>query len=1006
MTQKKKSGNAKGKRSVKKSASWQGRREEGKSKLLAVIAIIGVIAIVGAYFLDSSALLAVKADERISTNTIRLNELMTDNISAMVTESGDVPDWIEITNTGKQSVNIGKYSLLLGSLINRMYTFPEYVLEPGECLLVYAEGMDVPTSARSEWSAPFKLSPSGGETLILMNAQGKAVDTVEIPELGPDVAYRREENGSWSAGNATPGADNSSAGGAGIYQESGVHLVDGALELTEVMTYNTLYFADENGEHHDYVEIHNKSGKDVNLQGWYLSDSSDKIKRWAFPAVILPPDGYIAVHCSGNNRKSDAYHLHTDFRISTGGENIYLSQPDGHTVSKVEVPALVVDQAYSLTESGWNTDMAPTPGQPNTQSSAAQVHHSLFGERSGDVYISEVMASSVDQLYDWVEIYNGSNQMVNLSDYGLSDSSDKPRKWQFPSGTTIQPGQYMGIYLSGTEQSSLNGLLNADFAISAIGGSTITLANPEGEVLDAIYLPKQYSGSSYGRVQGQNGTFYFETGTPGQANTTACYRDRAALAQPSVTGGLFKTGDSFAVSLEAPAGSRIYYTLDSSDPTEGSMLYTGPIQISGTTILRTKVYRDGYMPSLTDTQSYLYDVKNDGGAYIISLVSDMKNLQGESGILTNYMELWEKEAHFELFTPEGERVLGQGCGISLHGQDSRRMPVKTFNVIARNQYSGTNRFNYPIFAERDYDSYQSFLLRSSGEDYCMSFMRDTVLSSLMADTSVLYQKYEVAIIYLDGQYYTLTYIRERMNTYAICQFENWVGMEDDLDLIKGNNTVKQGSDASFQEMISWLKSNDLSTQAAFDYIDSRIDVQNFIEYMALQIYVGNTDTLNVKRYRNPKADGKWRWILFDLDWAYFNDTDSIGKWLTPGGTGAGKRTDNTLFIACMRNPIFFERFMTYFGERMATTFSTKNVLDKFEAHYEKIEDALPQYTSQWDINLDYGIRKVISYAKERPNKLLNTYFRDALKMSDADMEKYFGDALDEIERFAKEKEGE
>ena len=108
MAKKKKSGSAGGKRPVKKGASWQGRQEDGRSKLLALIAIIGVIAIAAGIFLDSSALLRVKTDKSVASNTIILNELMTDNISAMVTESGDVPDWIEITNTGRQSVNIGK----------------------------------------------------------------------------------------------------------------------------------------------------------------------------------------------------------------------------------------------------------------------------------------------------------------------------------------------------------------------------------------------------------------------------------------------------------------------------------------------------------------------------------------------------------------------------------------------------------------------------------------------------------------------------------------------------------------------------------------------------------------------------------------------------------------------------------------------------------------------------------------------------------------------------------
>ena len=1005
MANKKKSGNAGGKRPVKKAASWQGRQDEGRKKFLALIAVISVIAIAAGIFLDSSALLVVKTDESVASNTVRLNELMTDNISAMVTESGDVPDWIEITNTGKQSVNIGKYSLLLGSLINRMFTFPEYVLEPGECLLVYAEGMDVPASSRTEWSAPFKLSPSGGETLVLMNAQGKAVDTVEIPELGPDVAYKRDDDGGWSTGDATPGADNHSAGGAGIYQECGVHLVDGPLELTEVMTYNTLYFPDENGEYHDYVEVHNKSQKDVNLQGWYLSDSSDKLKRWSFPAVILPPDAYIVVHCSGNNRKTDAYHLHTDFRIGTDGENIYLSQPDGHTVSMVETPALVVDQAYSLTESGWNTEMAPTPGQANTTSSAAQIHADVFGDRSNDVYISEVMASATDDLvYDWMEIYNGSAQAVNLSDYGLSDSPDKPRKWQFPSGTVIQPGQYLGVYLSGMDDDKLNGLMNADFALEAAGGYTVSLSDPDGKVLDAMYLPKQYTGTSYGRAQGESGTFYFETGSPGYANSGSHYRSRADKPQVSATGGLFKTGDSFIVELSAPAGSRIYYTLDSSTPTENSSLYMGPIEVSGTTILRSKVFRDGYMPSLTDTQSYLYDVSNDSNIYVASLVSDEENFYGNEGIISNYLELWEKEGHFELFTADGQRVLGQGCGLSLHGQDSRKLDVKTFNVIARSTY-GQNRFEYPIFSERNYTSYHSFLLRPSGEDYQYSFMRDTVLSSLMDDTSVMHQMYEPVIVYMNGEYYTLCYLRERINKYSVCQFEGWETMEKDIDLVRGNVTALVGSNEHFEALLQWIKSNDTTTEAAYEYLDSQIDIQNYIEYMALQIFTGNTDTLNVRRYRNAKADGKWRWILFDLDWAFFNDTDSIRRWLTPGGTGPGNNTDNTLFIGCMKNPKFRDQFLTYFGERMATTFSSENVIAQFENHYRRIEAVLPQYEDKWNISLDDGISRVVRYAKNRPNKLLNTYFRDALKMSDADMQKYFGAALDEIERFAKEKEG-
>jgi hypothetical protein len=205
--------------------------------------------------------------------------------------------------------------------------------------------------------------------------------------------------------------------------------------------------------------------------------------------------------------------------------------------------------------------------------------------------------------------------------------------------------------------------------------------------------------------------------------------------------------------------------------------------------------------------------------------------------------------------------------------------------------------------------------------------------------------------------------------------------------------------------LDWVKKNDTSTQSAYDYIDSQIDIDNFIEYMSIQIFSGNTDTLNVRRYRNEQADGKWHWALFDLDWAFFNDTDSIGNWLTPGGTGAGRRTDNTLFIACMKNPVFCEKFLTYFGEQMATNFSSENVVARSYERYERIEGVLPQYLQKWNITLTNGLKKLVRYAEERPDKLLNTYFRDAFNFSDAQMEKYFGDALDKIQEYAAGKAG-
>ncbi|MBQ8506507.1 MAG: lamin tail domain-containing protein [Clostridia bacterium] len=1020
MTQKRQNRQA-GKGPMKKNPLWHSQREGARPLVLAVIAIVGVAAILGGYLLQSSALLlGNKAASASESASIRISEVMAENASALITDTGDVPDWIEIENAGSSAVNVGKYAMLLESNVNKIYTFPNRVLAPGEYLVVTADGV-TSGKANGELSAPFRIPASGGDTLVLLNAQGKSIDAVELPELGVDQSYCRDEDGAWQvSATATPGRKNSLTDASGEVKAA-VNVHAGALEISEVMTSNTLYFADENGQFHDYVEIHNTSASAVNLKGWYLSDSSDKLHRWSFPDVEIPAGGYLAVHCSGEDRISDPNHLHTNFKLSRDGESVYLSMPDGQTVSAVDVPALSSSQAYSYFEGSWTTALGPTPSGENSHSSAAQFNAYYFGNRSG-VYINEIMASPSSQNYDWIEIYNGSGQAVDLGGYGLSDDVSKPRKWQFPSGTVIQPGQYMGVYLSGTEAGTLDCLLNASFALAAEGGYTVSLSTADGSVFDAIYLPRQYGGVSYGRSDGESGCFFFAEGTPGTANTTARYRGRADIAEYSVRGGLYRTGQSFTVELSAPEGSRIYYTLDCTDPTESSTYYTGPITVSGTTILRTRVYRDGYMESYMDTQSYLFDVGNEGMHRVVSLVSDPDNLTSQDrGIMikgpnatdtfpygsmnkgANFWMDWEREAHVELYMPSGEQAISQECGIKLHGQYSRAADVKAFKVIARNEY-GKNRFEYPIFTDRDYEEYQSFVLRASGQDYNLTFMRDSVLTTLAEDTSVMYQESEVCVVYLNGVYYSMMYIRERITKHSICQFEGWEGMEDDIDLIKANDRVMQGSNATFETMLEWIKDNKdkCNTDEFYDYIASVIDIQNYKEYMAIEIFVGNGDTLNVKRYRNAKDDGKWRWVLFDLDWAFFTDTNSINRWLDPEGMGTGKYTDTTLFIGLMLNDRFRDEFLTYFGEQLATTFSTRSVMAKIEARYDLIDGLLPEYLQKLGMSQEkYNkqLKKFVDYAETRPTKILG-YFDGVFNFSEAEMEKYFGAAIKEIQAWS------
>ena len=954
-----------------------------------------LIALTATLVILLSALAPGGADGRFSAevraqSAVRISGIVAANTSELMLADGTLPDWIELENTGDNEVSLAGYALMCNDNPTDVYRIRDVAIPAGGSILIYADGG---SDSGDELHAPFRLSASG-ETVVLMNAAGAVIDSVRTPELHDDEAYCRDTSGEWTVRAASAPGREEAVTAAAMLNAS-----EGAVVVTEVMSANASYCPDENGEYHDYVELTNASSEAVSLKDWYLSDDRSDLAKWQFPDVTLPAGGTMVVYCSGYDRREDVGRLHANFRLGSDGTDVVLTRNDGRTAGLVEVPALETDQAYSLVDGEWTKNHAPTPGMENTWENTVRACESIRERNSENVLISEIAASTTQMNgTDWIELYNAGSAAVDLSGYGLTDNTARPRKWQFPAGTVIQPGEYFGVLCSGLDGVS-GGQLHTNFKLSAEGVYTVALSRPDGTIIDRTFVPQQYEDITYGRVEGSDGYYYFTLPTPLARNDGTPYLGRAPQPRYSVEGGLYTTGDVLTVEMTGAPGMQVYYTLDNTDPTEASTPYTGPITVTGTTVLRTRVYGENYLPSFMDAQSYLYDVNCAGSDYVVSLVSDPANLYGsESGIIVNSMEEWEREAHVELFDENGKRVISQECGISLHGQSSRTLPVKCFNVIARTRY-GANRFEYPIFSERDYPEYQAFLLRASGEDYDKSFMRDTVLSSLMEDSSVMYQKYEIGVVYLNGEYYTLCYLRERINKYSICQFEDWLGQEDKIDIVRANTMVVQGSNDSFERLLSWLKENDPSTEAAYALLDSQIDVRNYIEYMAIQIFSGNTDTLNVRRYRNAGDDGKWRWVLFDLDWAFNQDTNSIERWLTPGGTGASKRTDNTFFIACMRNPRFRDEFLTYLGEKMADEFTSEYIIGRCAERYHRIEPLLPEYQLKWDVDLSRGLKKIVTYAQERPAKLLG-YFRNALGLSDAEMQRYFGKAIEIIQQSA------
>jgi len=299
--------------------------------------------------------------EIYSPGPVRINELMSSNRHTLVLDNDVSPDWIEIANIGNHAVNLKGYTLSQNQDDTRVFTFPELTLEAGEFVLVYADSR-LREEAGADFHAPYRLS-SAGDTLMLFNAGGTAIDTVNIPALVSDHSYARVEHSSWeTSGKPTPGTENTDAG----YERLQTPMGDSPVVLNEIMTTNIATYTDENGQYSDYIELYNRSGESVNLGGWYLTDDPESLRKWKFPDVELGADQYLVVHASKLNRTENPAHLHTNFGLSSEGEEVLLVNPEGRIADRVSVGLLKADVAWTLKADGsWVNTAAPTPGGPN-----------------------------------------------------------------------------------------------------------------------------------------------------------------------------------------------------------------------------------------------------------------------------------------------------------------------------------------------------------------------------------------------------------------------------------------------------------------------------------------------------------------------------------------------------------------------------------------------------------------------------------------------------------------
>lgn len=414
-----------------------------------------------------------------------------------------------------------------------------------------------------------------------------------------------------------------------------------------------------------------------------------------------------------------------------------------------------------------------------------------------------------------------------------------------------------------------------------------------------------------------SGVLYYESKHGGIGGIITQDPTIPTLSAPSFshTGGYYTEPFTLSISTDL-ADAQIYYTLDGSTPKANSLVYEGPITIKSRVgepnmltniplndrtdylqwrppleeVFKATVVRafatDGKQVSPVVTHTYFVDEEMDVKypAAVISIAIEHDYLfNNKIGLFVNnnFLERgieWERPAHFEFYEPDGTLAFAQQVGIRVHGGVTREAPTKSLRVYAREEY-GKKAINYQLFPDKDIDVFERFIIRYRGTNFKDEFQAHLVKGATDLDV----QYYRPAVMFINGEFWGIYAIRDRFDdNYLKTHYD-----VRDADVLTDLGTPSYGDSTHYDMMIDYIKANEsrINEPQVFAQIEEYMDVENFRDFTIVQNFIMNIDQpgKNVDFWRsrtvdpdNEKHDGRWRWMLYDLDMGF---GDYYGLWM-------------------------------------------------------------------------------------------------------------------------------
>lgn len=911
---------------------------------------------------------------RTASSPVRFSEVMTFN-NSFVFPDGSTPDWIELVNASGQSVDLSGYGVSDRSTTVR-YVFPAgTVLAPGAYHILVCDG----SGGSGVNAAHMGLSSKGGETLFLTRPDETLCAAVTTVAAAPDTSLAYDGGiAPTLCKTPTPGYPNDESGVAAYRSTQARPEVTRGLVISEFMPGNTCTLVSAQGYFADWVELYNDSDEPVDLSWFCLSDRESDLERFALPSAMLSPGEYVLILC-GKGIGGAAGEIWAPFGLSTKGGAVYLSSATGVVVDTAVYPVADDDRSYIRDGAGTFTETdCPTPGRPNT---AAAFKECLADWTPAGLYISEVMPSNRTvartggEYYDWVEICNGTADSVRLSDFCLTDDKDQPRKYVLPA-VTLKSGERFLVYCSGKESLTNKSAYHCPFKLNG-GEDRVYLFSADGQLQDYLHVYNVPPQGSIGRSSREGRIQLYEAPTPGKEN-----KGGTEMAQFSATptadrgSGIYEDTESFFVTLSAPG--KIYYTTDGSRPTTRSAVYTKPIEISKTSVVRAAALEPD--KRLSKALTLAYTVNEGHTLAVVNLVMDPADLMGAKGIYSHPDETWQRDGCIVYADANGS--VAHDCGVRISGQHSRTRPQKSFKLVFSAQYGG--RLCYDLFGDDcEQKTFPQLLLRA-GLDSKYGIYREPLAQQVAMDcrSTTFVQDSLPCVVYINGEYYGIYQFME-----SLCEET----LADRIDVRTDSITMFKGfmyanhSYLEIYQLMKYVQNHDMSKKEYYEHAKEHLALEDLIDWAIFEAYCHNGDLSgNVRYFKSSDADERWHFVYYDVECG-FKAAASFDAVMANGQTAI-------FFKALLKNREFREMLLERLAYHCKNTFQQEKVLELLYRYDAAVRPETERHFKRWNmqpITYLYNFNKMEKLLKADRVRELQLSAKRYFKMSDAEYKKYF-----------------